>query len=422
MTDDEVDHPLRPPPVYRSFRRLVKWYPDEAERRWIHEWSHQERVEMVWMAAQKLHLDLLEWSLLLTDENGRRWIDVNQLADQRKGWSLLHEVASNANITVNKMLAAFQLLVQRVHCNVQVEDSGGKTALHYVCGSHVKRNRRGRHQYVDILKILIQAGAKVNQSISDGVTPLHLAHESPWAMKYLVLQAGADVNAQDSFQRTPLMWSLRNPHHPNIRRIPVSIFVDKGLDFRASDYMGHSFIHYAVLRAQSDKLDDVVWLIERLVRAGADINHPSRRLCTPLFYLVNKPDMRDLAISLVNDFGADVNLCNGDGYTVAHKAAFLGRLDYVTLFLPRMKNNIRTPNGETVFSCLRKYCSPSAVTGEMASLLDALRRKGVKNVERTYSEPYTVWQYVQSLDGIRDLLSLYIVDTFFRYRGGKKRC
>ncbi|XP_057369863.1 uncharacterized protein LOC130690989 [Daphnia carinata] len=406
------DHPLRPPRWYKEFRQLVRRNEQEAVERWRTQLDHARRIEIVWTAAKSIHLDVLEWSLL----KQRPWIDANDLRDEA-GLCLLHDIGSNVYATVHKMLAAFQLLVQRVGCRVDVQDPDGRTVLHCVCGSHVKRNRRGRQVYIRLLKLLVDAGANVNVQFQ-GITPLHLLHESPWAMRYLLLNTPALADVQDNFQRTPLLWSLRNPHLPAVRRIPVSIFRGR-MSFTQSDYMGHSLIHYAVLRAQSDKLEDTVRLIARLVDAGADVNHQNRRLRTPMFFLVHKPDMRQLAKSLIQRFNADVNLVDADGFTVVHIAAILGRLDYVTLFLPYLKSNVRTINGETVRSCLEQYCDPSTVTSEVENLLTAMERKGERKSLRVYAKPYTVWEYVHQLDRFRDLLSLYIVDTFFRYRGGR---
>lgn len=408
----EENHPWRSPLWYREFRRKVRSHQEEAAEEWSAK-SELERIETVWTATIGLHLDFLEWALVT---NGNRWINVNQLLDENR-CGLLHYVGSNITITVEKMLAAFDLLVNKVKCKVDVINNAGLTPLHCVCGSHVKRNRRGRRKYIRILKILVEAGADVNRQFQ-GITPLHLVHESPWAMRYLLLKTQVRADVEDTFQRSPLIWALRNPHKPAIHEIPVSVFQEKGLNFKACDYMGHSVIHYAVLRAQSDKLGDVILLIKRLVRAGADVNHRNRRLRTPLYYLLYKPDLRELAVFLINECQLDVNLCDSDGYTVVHLAAIFGRLDYVALFLPKLTKNVKARNGETVRSCLNRYCDPSAIK-QVESLLIELERKGEIAADCSYPEPFTVWEYVHLLDKFRDHLSLYIVDTFYRYRGGK---
>lgn len=416
--EDEYILRRRPPPWYKQFEKLIQCNHEAAAQCWAKDFSEERRVEVVWIATKWIHLSVLKWTLLLeNDSTGQRWIDPNQLEDEN-GCRLLHEIGSNVNATVHKMLAAFQLLIRDVGCRVDDEDHDGRTALHCVCGSHVKRSRRGRKRYVNLLRLLVEAGADVNRQFH-GITPLHLLHESPWAMRYLLMETDARADVEDTFLRTPLMWSLRNPHMPAVSRIPVFIFRNR-MNFLASDYMGHSLIHYAVLRAQSDKLDETKKLLNRLYNAGADANHQNRRLRTPLFFLIPKPDMMELVEFMIRHptFPSDVNLCDADGFTVVHVAAILGKLDYVTLLLPYMNSNVKTVNGETVRSCLEQYCDPSAVTEEVETLLAAMERRGQSMSMRTYAEPYTVWEYVHLLDRFRDLFSLYIVDTFYRYRGG----
>ena len=418
---DESHHDS--PSWYRRFRKLLRCHPQEAARWWTdEEFGQEKRVKVVWLAASRIHLDVLEWALLTDGSTGRRRIDVNQFT-VRDGCRrpLLHVVASNMEVSVYRMLAAFQLLVQRAGCRVDDEDEDGRTALHCVCGSHVKRSRRGRRYYVRLLKLLVDAGADVNRKFHS-FTPLHLLHESPWAMRYLLTETDARADVLDSFQRLPLVWCLRNPHFPAISRIPLSILQHKMKpeDFRVKDLMGNSVIHLAVLRVQWDKLGVNRRLIRRLVRAGADVNQQNIRLRTALFFLVPKPDAIELADYFVNHFQADVNLCDADGFTVVHIAAILGKMDYVALFLPHMRSNVRTANDETVRSCLEWFCDPSAVTEEVEALLASMESRGHQTItaERVYAEPRTVWNHFLLHDRFRDLFSLYIVDAFHRFRGG----
>lgn len=183
--------------------------------------------------------------------------------------------------------------------------------------------------------------------------------------------------------------------------------------------MGQSVMHFVVLRAHSETLDVVSLLMERLIDAGADINAPNFHLRTPLFFLIHSPDLIPLANEMIEKFGADVNLCDADGFTVAHLAAIMGRLDYVAIFLPHLLFNYVTPNGDTVRSCVESYCPPHTITPELKKMLSNLDRKDKVLAKRYEKKTYNVWEYVKFLDQHRDLLSLYVVETFYRYRGGK---
>jgi ankyrin repeat protein len=62
----------------------------------------------------------------------------------------------------------------------------------------------------EIAKLLIEKGANVNSTQSDGSTPLHLAI---YSIKYeiieLLVQKGADLNSKDEYGSTPLDIALQ---------------------------------------------------------------------------------------------------------------------------------------------------------------------------------------------------------------------
>ncbi|MDR2720222.1 MAG: ankyrin repeat domain-containing protein, partial [Nitrososphaerota archaeon] len=64
--------------------------------------------------------------------------------------------------------------------------------------------------YVDCLKYLIEGGANVNLSNTEGVTPLHLAAERGYAeIADMLVKAGANVNAVNNNKDTPYTLATR---------------------------------------------------------------------------------------------------------------------------------------------------------------------------------------------------------------------
>jgi hypothetical protein len=63
--------------------------------------------------------------------------------------------------------------------------------------------------YLDLVKVLLEAGASIEKVNNDGQTPLHLAsgEERVEEVKAL-LRAGAIVGIRDKFGRTPLMYAI----------------------------------------------------------------------------------------------------------------------------------------------------------------------------------------------------------------------
>ncbi|WP_342265473.1 ankyrin repeat domain-containing protein [Cardinium endosymbiont of Philonthus spinipes] len=119
-----------------------------------------------------------------------------------KGWAPLHIAVFTKN------LQAMRYLLAHAHnkINVDIWSSNGYTPLHLAV----------ENGYVEIAKLLLEYRANVNEPCRhyflSMFTPLHLAAMFPHtktakAMISLLLEYGADANAQDSFGRTA------NPMH-----------------------------------------------------------------------------------------------------------------------------------------------------------------------------------------------------------------
>lgn len=170
---------------------------------------------------------------------------------------------------------------------------------------------RGNEQ---ILKRLLEKGARVEQADELGNTPLHLAvmGDSASAAEIL-LQAGAPVLVANSDGLTPLEIAeskdLLAIADAIWQKIPLHIISDPTEPAAEKDDQ------YTLHRATTEgKLHKLRWLI----RGGADINGTDKEGRTPLWYAVQSAN--DRMIALLLRLGASPDVAGPDGETPWLKA------------------------------------------------------------------------------------------------------
>ena len=115
-----------------------------------------------------------------------------------------------------------------------------------------------------------------------------------------LIEAGADVNAQDSYPRPPLHYAARFSSGPVVRAL-----VKAGADVDAQDEWQRSPLHWAA----SDNPTAVTVLLE----GNAEVNLVDHKQGSPLSWAANNKQ-RDSVVALCNA-GADPHLKLRFGYT-----------------------------------------------------------------------------------------------------------
>jgi ankyrin repeat protein len=236
---------------------------------------------------------------------------------------------------------------------------GGMTALLFAA----------RQNDADSTRILLAAGAKVNEGAADGTSPLLVAvMNGHYALGNFLLEKGADPNVADSKGRAALYaavdmrnleWSTRpappekdsmteldlikallahgaNPNARLTKKIPLR--GQPSFDGRWANMIGATPLWRA---AQSDD-----FALMRLLREnGADPTIATNDHTTPLMVAAgvgwsdgqSHGSQKDApeAIELCLQWGGDVNAANDVGYTALHGAAFRGANDVVKLLVAK---------------------------------------------------------------------------------------
>jgi ankyrin repeat protein len=231
--------------------------------------------------------------------------------------------------------------------NVNEQDrAGSRTALHWAA----KNGNR------EALAALVDAKADPNIKDRQGRTPLWGAVEnSPEVTKYLI-EKGADVNARDTVNATPLLWAAGFG-----RPETVSLLLENKADVKAVDDNGWTALIWAAGIGQPQTVD-------LLVKAGADLKAADRQTGdTPLLRAARtgKPE----SVKVLLAAGADIAARNNLQQTALHCAAQSGSAEKVALLLAAKADPAAVDNRN--FTALDH--AMNRTTGDKAKLIEILK-------------------------------------------------
>ena len=164
------------------------------------------------------------------------------------------------------------------------------------------------------MSLLIEAGANVNISDSEGNTPLIYSVQSKYTTcMNILLKAGADAEAKIIGGRNALMHAMRTSANP----LCIEPLLATGIDVNSKDAHGSTALALSIIKGSSN-------CIATLLRCGADSesadNAGDTALMETLFY--HNAD----ALELLLAFGADYTKTDSYGDPILHDVAIYGGL------------------------------------------------------------------------------------------------
>lgn len=188
--------------------------------------------------------------------------------------------------------------------------AGQKTALHWAA-------KTGNRAAIDAL---IAAKADSNVKDRQGRTPLWSGVESDLEVVKILVDKGADVNARDLINSTPLLWAagFGKPE-------TVAFLISKGADVKATDDNGWTPLIWAAGLGQPMTVDI-------LVKAGADLAKADNTAGDTALLRAARTGKPE-SVKLLLDAGADLKATNKTGQTALHLAAASGNVEKVKLLL-----------------------------------------------------------------------------------------
>ena len=213
----------------------------------------------------------------------------------------------------------------------------GGTALH-------RAVRFGGH---DVTELLIKSGCNVNTQDNNGKTPLHLATEnkSTNGIK-LLLENGADVNVRSMQNTEERVFLVRGKDKG--KAAWHYVLVDKALlgSFRKYSKGGNIDVaKFGTVLASGWGQDPPDSKREEMrVTAAAQV-FPEMKDKTALHFACEKGD--EQVIELLVRHGADVNVCDADGFTPLQLAAIQGNMSVVKKLVKLKADvNLTTTDGK----------------------------------------------------------------------------
>ena len=205
--------------------------------------------------------------------------DVNS---SRQGKTPLHHAALiNPNPEVVRVLLD-------AGARVDLEGHNGMTALHFAVVNPTPMSTRAQSdaeadsesgetaRRLEVIQLLLDAGATTYAKNEDGLTPLHLAVGHYWDPEIVdtLLLAGAFVDARAENDATPLHFAAAFNGNPEVTRL----LLDAGADADAQDTGGLTPLHLA------SRFRGNATVAQLLLNAGADVNAKDWEGKTPLDY------------------------------------------------------------------------------------------------------------------------------------------
>jgi ankyrin repeat protein len=196
-------------------------------------------------------------------------------------------------------------------------------------------------------------------------TPLHLAAEAGNVeIAQLLINSGANLNAQDDMGRTPLHRSTS--FRPNLEMI--DLLIQNGVDTNILDNDGNPAVSSVV---DGIKIDAV----KKIIEGGYRINKKLTYQSTILHQAAEGGNV-DLIDYLIEK-GADVNVSNVYGVTPLHVTAVYGHKEAAELLL--------TAGADINAKC--RWCGTpmhQAIAAGYKELAAFLKKKGAKIIPRNY--------------------------------------
>lgn len=186
------------------------------------------------------------------------------------------------------------------------------------------------HGQLDAVELLLEHGAILNTTCNQSASsPLHEAcRKNDVDIVRQLLGCGADVNINNRYNTTPLMYAAKYGS-PEL----LSLILEHRPDLQKTSFLNTTALHWSIWRGNAE-------MTHLLIKAGADVNSESTVGDTPLHW-VALTEHNDVARILLKH-GANPLRKNDEGKTALDAAREGGSKTILKLFYAFMHTPERT--------------------------------------------------------------------------------
>ena len=145
-----------------------------------------------------------------------------------------------------------------------------------------------------------------------------------------LLDEGYNVNLQDGYGNTPLLWVVSADNLDNKLEM-MQFLLEHDAQANLQNNNGSAPLHWAISNTTIDSTPEIIQL---LIKHGADVSKPDFYGRTPLHEAISRGKQK--TVQLLLDKGANVNIPDNQGKTPLHNALTAGiNNDIIPLILER---------------------------------------------------------------------------------------
>merc|ERR1711899_36826 len=209
-------------------------------------------------------------------------------------------------------------------------------------------------------------GCKLRGDMNKNIMELRFNEDSDFTCMKRLLQKGADVNAKDSYDYTPIMYAAKGTSSKALDA--VKYLVKKGAELNAKNYYDSTAVELAVLADNGE-------IVKFLVQKGAEDD-----LSNLLMLAVRYGKELTKSVKVLVNLGADVNkVCQHTKDTMLIIAAQKNHMEIVKILLEKGADS--QVDCKSRFWCLGKDTLIYAYEQGHEKIFDQLKAKGAYPVD-----------------------------------------